>query len=567
MTHHSPWLGSYDEGIDPRVPLPDSTLVDTFDKIRTQVPDKPALRFLGVTLTYARLMALADAFAGVLRQHGAGPGHVVGINLPNTPQYLIAQIGALKAGCASSGLSPLLTAAEMVHQLNDCRAKVLITLDPIFEHRLAGVADELPHLELVIVTRILEFLPAYKRLLAKVLKKVPTGRISELSGKTVIAFRDIMAKPPGKSNDVTVRPDDTALIQYTGGTTGVPKGTVLTHRNMVAELTIVLHWLKMEFANEIILSGFPFFHIAGLALGLGTIFKGLTQILIPDPRNTKHIVREMAKYHPTILVNVPSLYMMLSDTPGFRSLDFSSLKYCLSAASPFPAESIRELESIIGDGKLIEVYGMTEAGSLLTMNPRFGPKKIGSVGLPLPHTDIRLVDLDTGEREVGPDEEGEITAHGPQIMQGYLNKPEETAITLREHAGRMWLHTGDVARMDEDGYFYLVDRAKDMLNVGGFKVFSREVEDTLYALPAIEFCAVIGIPNPERPGSELVKLVCQPAEDYRELSTEELQKAILDFARERLAPYKVPKIIERIDKMPLTSVGKVDKKALRHSVE
>ncbi|MBM3299639.1 MAG: AMP-binding protein, partial [Deltaproteobacteria bacterium] len=479
------------------------------------------------------------------------------------PQYLIALLGVLKAGCAATGVSPLLTPREMVSQLNDAGAKALITLDAIFEHRLMSVIDQIPNVRLIIGTPILEFLPGYRRLLAKWLKKVPSGEIKPVPGKTVLTFQETRSGYPAKDSAIEVKPEDACLVQYTGGTTGVPKGAVLTHRSVMAQLTIVTEWLQMNPGYEVILSGFPFFHIAGLALGLGSLFQGHLQILIPDPRNTKFIVQQMAKFRPTILVNVPSLYMMLMEEPGFRKLDFTRLGFCLSAASPFPAETIRELESVVGEGKLVEAYGMTEASALLTCNPRRGTHKIGSVGLPLANTRMRLMDLDGANRDVPVGEEGEIVVSGPQVMRGYLNKPQETALSLREHDGDIWLHTGDVGRMDEDGYLYIVDRSKDMLNVGGFKVFSREVEEKLYEHPAIDFCAVIGVANPKRPGTDVVKLVLQPSQAFKNKDPEAVKADILAFAGENLAPYKIPKIVEFIETMPLTAVGKVDKKVLR----
>jgi len=254
---------------------------------------------------------------------------------------------------------------------------------------------------------------------------------------------------------------------------------------------------------------------------------------------------------------------MLAEEPGFRDLDFSRLEFCMSGASPFPVESIKELESIIGAGKVMEVYGLTETSPIVTMNPRKGLKKIGSVGVPVSNTRVRLVNLETGSTQVPLGEEGELIVSGGQVMQGYLNKPEETKIALREHDGEVWLHTGDVARMDEDGFFYIVDRTKDMLNVAGFKVFSREVEEKLYEHPAIDLCAIIGVPNPKRAGTDLVKLVVQLSQAYKGRDHDQVREELLAFARDNFAPYKVPKIIEFVDTLPLTVVGKVDKKALR----
>lgn len=558
-----PWLKYYDAGVFPDIDIPDISVVDKFNSVVSEFPDTPAIHFLGISLTYKQLNELADRFAQALMQNGCEPGDVVGINVPNLPQYLIAHFGALKAGCACSGVSPLLTPREMAYQLNDCKAKGLVTLDAIFQHRLKEVIDQLPDLKIIVTTGILDFLPWIKRVLGRLLKKVPHGQVTPVPGKAVLKFMDVLKEYPAMDTGVNVGPEDHCLIQYTGGTTGLPKGTILTHRNIMANMTQVDHWLKPRPGNEVVLSGFPLFHLAGLILGGVSVFFGGTQVLIPNPRDAKHIVKEMARYAPTYLFNVPSLYMILVDEPDFHRLDFSRLVFCVSGASPFPVESIRQLEAVIGEGKVLEAYGMTETSPTVTMNPAKGQKKIGSVGVPISNTRARLVDLDTGTRQVPVGEEGELIVLGPQVMKGYLNKPGETAIALREHEGEVWLHTGDVARMDEDGYFSIVDRAKDMLSVGGFKVFSWEVEEKLYEQPAIEFCAIIGVPNPKRPGSDMVKLVVQPKEEFKDKDHEKLKADILAFARENCAPYKVPKIVEFIETMPLTPVGKVDKKALR----
>jgi acyl-CoA synthetase (AMP-forming)/AMP-acid ligase II len=380
-------------------------------------------------------------------------------------------------------------------------------------------------------------------------------------------FKDILKQYPSGRPDVPIAADDVCLVQYTGGTTGVPKGAILTHRNLVANIVQTVEWVKPELGTEVMISGFPYFHLAGLALGLQGLCMGSAQALIPNPRDAGHMIKEIAKYRPQMLVNVPSLYMILVEQPGFHKLDFSNLSFCISGASPFPAESIRQLEAVVGKGKVLEVYGMTETSPLVTMNPRFGLKKIGSVGIPMPSTRVRLVDLDTRSRPAPVGEEGELIVAGPQVMRAYLNKPEETGIALREHDGETWMHTGDIARMDEDGFFYIVDRAKDMLSVGGFKVFSREVEEKLYEHPAIELCAIIGLPNPKRPDSEIVKLVLQLSAAFKDRNPEQVKEDILSFSRENFAPYKAPKVIEIVDSIPLTPVGKVDKKALRSQTE
>jgi len=299
--------------------------------------------------------------------------------------------------------------------------------------------------------------------------------------------------------------------------------------------------------------------MAGLFFNSTCIFLGLTQVLVPNPRDTDYICAQIEKYKPTLTVNVPSLYQLLMANPKFKKLDYSSVDICISGAAPFPEESQKAFEEIVGKGKLLEVYGMTETAPLTTMNPSKNKKKLGSIGLPLLNTDIKLLSPDTG-KEVSLGEPGEICVKGPQVMVGYFNKPDETKNTIDADG---YLHTGDVAVQDAEGYLKIVDRTKDMLIVGGFKVFSKKVEEVLTGHPAIEMIAIIGVPNPERPGSELVKAFVMLAKEYQDKDKNEIEKDILKFAREKLAPYEVPKIIETRKELPLTSVGKLNKKLLR----
>ena len=564
MTYdEKPWVKFYDEGVEPEITLPDRTYVDLLEEAFSDFPDRAAFHFMGATLTFGKLDELSRRFATFLAEIGCGPGDIVGINMPNIPQYMIAHAGTLRAGCATTGVSPLLTGKEMAHQLNDSGARVLVTLDAIFEQRVLKIKDKVPRLSHVVAAGIGDFMPWPKRFLGKLMKKIPTGKITPIPDKTVLAFPEVMGKYPDKAPKAKIAPDDNCLIQYTGGTTGLPKGTELTHRNIVANLTQAAQWLDFERGSETYLSGFPFFHLAGLFVGMISMCKGSTQILIPDPRNTKHFCEEFARYRPSRIANVPSLYQMLLANPMFKTLDFSEFRGCLSGAAPFPVEPFKALEALVGEGKVVEVYGMTEASPLLTINPHKGLKKIGTVGIPIQSTVLKLVDLDTGTKEVPVGEEGEIIARGPQVMKGYYNQPEETAHALREFQGEKWLYTGDVAKMDEDGFFTVVDRAKDMLNVGGYKVFSKEVEETLYEHPAVEFCAIVGLPNPDRPGSEIVKAMIQLAQSHKDKDRDGLEQEIKEFCRENMAPYKRPKTIEFVEELPLTAVGKVDKKALR----
>jgi len=336
----------------------------------------------------------------------------------------------------------------------------------------------------------------------------------------------------------------------------------LSHRNCVSNIKGIIAWLQWEQGKGVLLSGFPMFHIAGLTVCEGALFNGMSQIIIANPRDALHICNEMKKYSPTMLVNVPSLYQILINFRKFKRLDHSNLRLCISAASPFPKESQEALENIVGEGKLLELYGMTELSPVATMNPSVGKKKLGSVGLPFLNVDLKIVDPDTNE-VVPLGEPGEICVKGPLVMQGYYNKPEETAKAIDKDG---YMHSGDIGIMDEDGYIRIVDRTKDMIIVGGYKVFSAKIEDTLATHPAIGMVALIGHPNPDRPGSEIVKAFIQINPDFEfDGNQDALKEDILKFSKEKLAPYEVPKLIEFSEELPLTAVGKIDKKVLRSS--
>ena len=558
-----PWLKAYDPEIPADIDIPAKTYTDTLIEGLTASPDRAAMHFMGTTLTFRQLDEMSCRFATFLTGNNVKPGDVVGLSLPNIPQFLIALCGTMRAGCTATGVSPLLTPKELAHQLNDSGCRVLVTLDAIFERVLNKIGNQVPELSHVITTSIGDYLPAIKRILGKLLKKLPSGKVTPIAGKTILSFTQVMTRYPADKPEATVTPNDICLIQYTGGTTGLPKGVELTQHNIFSNLTQVKKWANFEIARDVLCSGFPFFHLAGLMFGMAAMATANTQCLIPDPRNTKNICNEIRTHAPSIYANVPTLYQMLLENPEFKKLDFTPAKIFISGAAPFAVESIRAFEAVVGSGKVVELYGMTETSPVITCNPLEGNKKIGSVGVPIPNTRVRLVDVDNGTDIMPVGEPGELIVRGPQVMKGYHNKPEETDHAMREHDGKIWLYTGDVARMDEDGYFYIMDRSKDMLIVGGYKVFSREVEETLYQNKAIEFCAIIGQPDPKRPGSEIVKAVIQLSKDAQSQDADSLRENIRTYCRENMAPYKVPKIIEFIDAIPLTAVGKVDKKVLR----
>ena len=560
------WKKNWDPGLDDLDPkIWEKSYPEAIQRTFDEVPDKIALTFQGLEITFGDMDKAANKFANMLIEQGFRKGDIVAVNLPNTPEYPIALVGIHRAGCILSGVSPLLSPIQMQYQLNDLgeggKNVALVTLDAIFAARLVQIAPKLPQLKLVITTSVIGMFPKDQQEKIRAVRDIPYGEVTPLEGKTLLDFHDdVLAKYPADPPDVKVTPDDIAFIQYTGGTTGPPKGAMLTHRNSVSDLIIVQTWLGWEWGKGVALSGFPFFHIAGLFFCQNCLYLGWTQCLVPDPRDALYICNQIKQYKPTSLVNVPSLFQILINFRKFKRLDHSNLEACISAASPFPVESQKQLEAIVGEGKLLEVYGMTECSPLTTMNPSKGERKLGSIGLPLLNTELKVVNPETGE-EVPLGEGGEICVRGPMVMKGYYNKPEETEKAIDKDG---YMHTGDVAMMDGDGYLKIVDRTKDMIIVSGFKVFSAKVEDILTKHPAIGSIALIGEPNPDRPGSEIVNAYIQLDPDYEYDGNEEaLQEDITKFAKEKCAPYEVPKKFHFLDELPLTSVGKVDKKILR----
>ncbi|MFX1548750.1 MAG: AMP-binding protein [Promethearchaeota archaeon] len=560
------WKSNWDANIKDLDPMEfEASFTEITQRTFEELPEKLAIAFYGTEISYGELDKLSNEFAHMLIENGMKKGDVLGINTANIPEYIIGILGALKAGIIVSGVSPLLSAVQIEYQLNDLGAGgkqvALLTLDAIFAGHITKIYTKIPSLKLVITTSVGGFMPKMLATLGKLVGKIPKGKVTPLEGVTVLEYhKQIKGKYPDDLPDVKVNPDDIAFIQYTGGTTGPPKGAKLSHRNFVADIKIFQHWLSWEFGAGFGLSGFPFFHIAGLFTCANVIMLGWSQILIPNPRDTDHIIKELLKYRPTALANVPTLYQMLVKNPKFNKIDRDMIDYAISAAAPFPKESQEIFESIIGEGKLIELYGMTETSPLTIGNPSKGKKKLGHIGLPFPNVEFKLVDPESG-KIVPLGEAGEICVKGPMVMEGYHNKPEETEKAIDSDG---FMHTGDVGIMDEEGYVRIADRTKDMIIVGGYKVFSAKLEDTLTKHPAIEMVATIGIPNPDRPGSELVKAIIQIAPDYEYDNQEALKEEILAFAKKECAPYEVPKIIEFTEELPLTVVGKVDKKLLRN---
>jgi len=560
------WMKNWDPGLKDLDPKEfEITYPEYIRAMFEKFPDNMALSYQGLEITFNDLDKRSNQFANMLIEHGFKKGDAVGINLANIPEYMYSVIGTLKAGCIVSGVSPLMSDIQMQYQLDDLgkggNKVALVTLDAIFEHRLKKIASTLPQLKVVIATSVVGSFPKEQQEKIKAVQDIPFGEVTPLEGKTVYNFQDdVLAKFSNELPEVDISPDDIGWIQYTGGTTGPPKGAMLSHRNCMSNMKCIKAWLQWEEGDGMLLSGFPMFHIAGLTVAESAIALGWGQILIANPRDALHICNQIKTYAPTVLVNVPSLYQIMINFKKFKRLDHSKLRMCISAASPFPKESQEKLEEIVGQGKLLELYGMTELSPVATMNPSIGKKILGKVGLPIQNVDLKIVDADTGEiMPLG--EPGEVCVAGPLVMQGYFNKLEETAKAIDKDG---YMHSGDVGIMDEEGYLKIVDRTKDMIIVGGFKVFSAKVEDTLAKHPAVGMIALIGEPNPDRPGSEIVNAYIQVDPDFEYDGNEEaLKEDFINFAKENCAPYEVPKKIHIMEDIPLTVIGKIDKKTLR----
>ncbi|MBA7679610.1 Long-chain-fatty-acid--CoA ligase [subsurface metagenome] len=559
------WLKSYDKHVKPEIPLEVYSLAEMMRRTVKKYSDSLCYDFQGSRATFQEAEKYIISFANFLFKNGVKKGDRVVINLPNIPQFIISLFGTFYAGCAASGMNFLLQPNEIFYQLKDCGAVVIITLDSFYEEKVRkAITTGETDVKIVIttnVTDVLDIEPSMKEQLIKI-GKVPSGKVEPIENIKFSTFNEILEKYPGdKSPDVKIEPDDVLLLQYTGGTTGLPKGAILTHRNLISIIQIVNHWFEPDLnpGNDVYISGFPFFHLAGLQFCLQTVSQGCMQILVPDPRDTNYMAGKMKEYEGKIslLYNVPTLYMMLVKNRRFKKLDLNSVKGYISGAAPFPTENINEFENVVGKEKVVEGYGMTEASPGVTMNPYLGQKKIGTVGVPFPNTEVKLVDVSDRTREVPLGEPGEIAIRGPQIFKGYWNKPQETENALVDG----WFYSGDVGVMDEDGYITIVDRTKDMIIVSGYKVFSVEVDDKMNKHPVIELCSSVGLPDPDRPGSEIVKLYILLKEGFE--ASEEIKADIFKYAQENLAKYKVPKVIEILKELPLTTIGKVDKKILR----
>lgn len=545
----TPWLKTYEKlGIQIQPPA-NLTLADYLEKHVRIRPDASALHYFGRVWTYAQVDAETNRIANALRSAGVDRGDVVGFHMPNIPQYYLGLIAVSKLGAIGSGVSPLLAPPELAHQVSDAKIKVLMSFEALAPVVKAMSTPDC--LECVIICGARDTLDA------------PDVILPDLTDVKTISFKSAIDQASSEFETVKVDASDTFMIQYTGGTTGKPKGAMLSHRTLLHNPVQVLALApEVQYGEEVVVTAFPLFHIAGLCMGLMTIYMGGSYECLPDPRDTDRIC-DVLKLRPvTRFAAVPALYDMLVANPKFVESDFSNIVMACSGAAPMTKTTFDAVTNLIGKPVMSDIFGMTETGPCHTSNPVSAPK-IGSVGLPCAGAQIRIRDVETGEHDMNLGEIGEICSAGPQLMKGYLGLPEESARALREIEGERWMFTGDVGYMDEEGYVFLCDRAKDMLVVGGFKVFSVEVEDKLAGLPMVSGSAVIGTPDTRRPGNDIVNLYVALSPDYKDRDETELREELIAWIRENMAAYKVPKTITFIDAIPLTPVGKIDKKKLR----
>ncbi|TAL55577.1 AMP-binding protein [Pandoraea sp.] len=546
------WLKSYPPGVPAEIDMDEfSSLVDVFHQSCAKFPQRPAFCNLGTTLTYAQLDAQSRAFAAYLQSlPGLAKGARVAIMMPNLLQYPVALFGVLRAGMVVVNVNPLYTAPELEHQLQDAGAEVIVVVEN-FAATLQQVVARTP-VKHVITTQIGDMVSAPKRwivnfVVKRVKKMVPAWHIGH-----AVPFNTALAKGAHLAlNEPALTHDDIAFIQYTGGTTGVAKGAVLSHGNMIANLQQAHAWVGngLELGKEAIVTALPLYHIFCLTANCLVFMKlGGLNLLITNPRDMRGFVAELKHWHFTAMTGVNTLFNGLLHTPGFEALDFSAMKFALGGGAAVQRAVADRWQQVTGH-PLIEAYGLTEASPAVCINP-VGSQYNGTIGLPIPSTEISI--RNDANQELGIGQEGELCVRGPQVMKSYWHRPDETAQVLSADG---WLRTGDIAVVDEQGYVRITDRKKDMIIVSGFNVYPNEVEGVVAACPGVLECAVVGVPD-ERSG-EAVKVVVVKK------SPELTEQAVIDYCRANLTGYKIPRIVEFRTELPKTPVGKVLRRELR----
>lgn len=546
-----PWLSSYEQSVPENVNFEEIYVPEFLDRSADRFPDKMALNFQGYSITFSQLKDMVDRFATALTEFGIQKGDSVAILLPNLIPCVAAYYAILKIGGIAVMNNPLYSDRELDHQFNDSGSKILITLD-LLGNRMIDLRPK-TGIKQIIYTSIGDYLPFPKNLLFPLVAKKKKLAADVKPADEVYRWKDVIAGHSPNPPEVQLSFEQAAQYQYTGGTTGVSKGVILTHANLSKNVQQVVSWFPtFKKGEEIMLGALPFFHVFGLTTAMNfAIFMGWGDILVPKPQ-PEPLLETIGKFKPTFAPLVPTMYIGMLNLPAIEKTPMTSLKGCFSGSAPLPVEVIKDFESRTG-AVIVEGFGLTESSPVTHINPFAGGKrKVGSIGVPISDTQCRIVDLDDGNTVLPVDEIGELVIKGPQVMQGYWNRPEATAETIVDD----WLHTGDIAKMDEEGYFYIVDRKKDMIISGGYNVYPRDIEEVFFEHPKVVEASAIGIPHHSRGEAVKVFIVLKEGETAD-------QDEMIAYCQEKLAKFKWPTEIEFRDELPKTNVGKILKKDLR----
>jgi len=556
LSHEKPWHKNYPPNMPTTIQYPETPLHMLLEKAAQKHPDQTAIHYMGKNITYQELDETVDHFATALTKLGVKQSDRVAIYLPNMPQFIIAFYAVSKIGAINTAISPMYRERELQHQINDSGAETLIYLDLL--HPVVTKIRDKTKLKNLITATIGEYLPSAKRIIGGLIGKVPKHKIPKNTG--IHQFKPLLESVLPKPPDVTIDPkEDLVALQYTGGTTGTPKGAMLTHYNLVSNAVACAYWLygknapNME-TTDVFLTAIPLFHIYGMTTAMNApIYMAGTMVMLPRP-DPLEVLKVIQNQKVTVYSGVPTLYSQLINHPDIKKYNLRTVRFCISGSSPLPPGVQKQFMELSG-GVLVEGYGLTESSPVTHANPldkTLKTVKIGSIGLPWPDTDAKIVDTQTGTKELSTGQEGEMIIKGPQIMKGYWNLPNETKEVLRNG----WLYTGDIAKMDQNGYFYITDRKKDLIKYKGHSVYPREIEDVLYEHPAVKLCAVVG--KPDKTAGELPKAYIVLKDDAT--ATEE---DIKKYVNAKLASYKAIREIEIRKELPMTPVGKVLRRALR----
>ncbi len=551
-----PWHKNYPPNVPKTLTYPEVPLHQLLENSAQNYPNQPAIHYLGETLTYQELSEYTDHFATALTKLGVKQGDRVALYLPNIPQYILSFYAVSKIGAINTAISPLYREREALRQINDSGAETLIFLDLLYP--IVEAIKEKTKLKNLISANIGEYLPTSKRIIGSLLRAVPKHKIP--TSAHTHEFRQLLETTLPNPPDVQIDPkNDLVVLQYTGGTTGTPKAAMLTHYNLVSNAVSCAYWFHgkdapNQMTKDVFLTVLPLFHIYGMTTAMNApIYLAGKMVMLPRPEPVE-ILKAIQNQRVTVYCGVPTLYSMLIDHPDIKKYSLKTVKFCISGSAPLPPEVQKRFMELSG-GALVEGYGLTESSPVTHCNPldpTLKTVKIGSIGLPWPDTDSKIVDVETGQKQLPVGQDGELIIKGPQIMKGYWNLQDETAAVLRDG----WLYTGDISKMDQDGYFYITDRKKDLIKYKGYSVYPREIEDVLHEHPAVKLCAVIG--KPDKTAGEIPKAFIVLKED-----TKATEDEIKEFVNAKVAPYKAIREIEFRTELPMTPVGKVLRRTLR----